>query len=167
MGSGGKPASAGARIISSSFDVSLLAEHARCHTCAEYLAEVASTAGADSALTARELSACLFELLELARSHHGPGRVELALVAQPDGVEIRGVVPADGALAARYAEWLTPDPGRPADGPVGGLVELVELHHARVSRFEVAGGVGVSIRVPVQRAGAAAEGAPEEATDGE
>lgn len=164
MGSGGKPAPAGARIISSSFDVSLLTEHARCHTCAEYLAEVASTAGADSALTARELSACVFELLELARSHHGPGRVELTLVAQPDGVEIRGVVPADGALAARYAEWLAPAPGRAAaDSPGGGLVELTELHHARVSRFEVVGGVGVSIQVPVQRAGAA----PEEATDGE
>lgn len=155
--------SAGARIISSSFDVELLAEHARCHTCADYLAEVASTAGADSALTGRELSACLFELLELARSHHGDGRVALTLVARDDGVEIRAVVPGDAALAARYDAWLKPDPDRDplADPrPGDGVLELAETHRARLTRFDDAAGIGLAVHVPLERAAPGAK--PEE-----
>ncbi|MBU0550538.1 hypothetical protein KKB55_09830 [Myxococcota bacterium] len=144
------------RILNMSFTASLLAEHhRRCHDCAEYLAQVVAPKGSDTGMTARELSACLFEILELIRSHHRPGRIELTLFNHPQGaprpyedasaargdraargVEVRATLPSDEALAARYADWLS-DPGtrdmlaqpRPGDG----LLELAAVHNASVS----------------------------------
>lgn len=145
------------RMFDASFTARLLVEHhRRCHDCAEYLAQVAATVGSDTAMTARELSTCIFEVLELIRAHHRPGRVDLTLLHHPSyGVEVRASLPADEALAEEYAVWLNAslegrdmlDDPRPGDG----LLELVAVHNARVSSRHEADRLTLSMHVTLNK----------------
>lgn len=145
-----------ASIISLSFSATLLAgRHRRCHGCAEYLAQIAASAGADSAMAAREISASVFELLELVRSQHRPGAIEVRLFALPDGIEVEATLPGDDTLAGQYARWLADDPGRDPllePCPGDGLRELADLHGVKVALFDAGDRIGLSLRIGLEMA---------------
>lgn len=150
-----------ARIVTLRFDPALIAaRHARCHSGAEYLAQVASGAGNDTAMTAREISACLFEVFELVRGQKPAGHVRMTLFAVEGGVDVSVFLPADAAGAARYQAWLAP-----ADGardplldpcPGDGVRELVDVHGVEVGCRSVDGGLELELHIPVHAAAAAA-----------
>lgn len=149
MVSGSAP-SAGARILSLRCDPALLvARHARCHSAAEYLADVASAAGPDTAMAARELSACLFELFELLRLRPPAGRFELVLRAVDDGVTLDVLLP--GEDLEPWLEWAAPAAEAPdplgAPDPGDGLRELAAVHGVAMHAAAVDGGVRLALRV--------------------
>lgn len=138
----------GARIMTLSFDPALLvARHARCHTGAEYLAEIASSAGPDTAMAAREISACIFELFEFIRQRPPKGPVRLTLSAVAGGVDVRASIPGDGSEGALIA---------PADHdpiadphPGDGLRELVAIHGVTLRTTAASEGALIELHVPL------------------
>lgn len=145
------------------------ARHARRHAAAEYVAAVASPAGADPGMAAREVSAAVFELLELVAATHRAGDVALDVFAVPGGVGVRAALPADGT-AQRWADWLAPSPAEAdpaawsaglaarlaAPDPADGLRELRALHHVELAFVGDAAQAAVWMRIPLE--GGAADG---------
>lgn len=158
-----------ARIITLRFDPGLIvSRHARCHSGAEYLAQIASGAGSDTAMAAREISACLFEVFELVRGQKPSGLVELSLWSTEGGVDARIAVPAEPAAVARYMSWL--DPGDETRDPLvdpcpgDGVRELVGVHGVEIEAAPAEGGLSLELHIPLH---AAAEAAAATLGDGE
>jgi len=135
-----------------SFDPALLvSRHTRCHTGAEYLAEIASSVGPDTAMAAREISAGLFELFELIRQHAPAGPVQLTLSAMSGGVDVRAFVPGDGRTADRYVASVAPADHDPLaePHPGDGLRELAAIHGVTVQATAAPGGALLELHVPL------------------
>lgn len=125
----------------------------RGHSAAEYLADVASAAGADTSKAALELSATLFEVFELVRQRPPSGAVELVLRAGDGGVEIAATLPGDLSFAEAYLGWARPitDTRDPLSEPEpgDGLRELAALHGVEIDAEPLDEAVRLLLRVPL------------------
>ncbi len=150
--------SVGARIITLRCDAGLLVNrHARSHSAAEYLAAVGSTAGPDSAMAARELSAALFEVFEWVHHRAPTGAVVVGLRALDGGVRIVVELPcAPAAVPACLASIAPSDDGRDPlvdPEPGDGLRELAAVHGVKLGAAAVEGGVRLVLHVPLGESG--------------